>query len=385
MSDETLEHAAKALALEVRGHLALHNDELREMTGHTNVGVLKHWMEAVLEALEAAAPHREYGEGDAETLEHAAKLLALTVRGHLGLHDEELREMTGNSNVAVLRHWMEAVFAALAGEGGTEAQHKIDRLRISLESLREHHDETVRRLRKTEQDRDDAYNLLVKAGWVPHWGLKHAEEVIAERVRLYELVTDFLRDIPGDDGCDDPVGAVEGWVRCGSCWPCRIKILRDEISAQPPASDTEGADTLTAGSDNRDVEQVDCSDTEGSADEQCRVCGCDPDETNPLVPYDFFDGNFDSGFRCLDCDRAAHVADGYDEACDHVKGFDDVSPRAQEIRASIAAEARREVVEEIVEQLGYDDLDSDKVRVEATDDELRALAAPPEEARDDAR
>lgn len=114
---------------------------------------------------------------------------------------------------------------------------------------------------------------------------------------------------------------------------------------QPPEpSDTEGADTLTAGSDNRDVEQVDCP--EGSADDLTAVY------------------------------MTAYYAGKHGENTTY-----------EQMCASIAAEARREMVKEIrkasdklivaidLEQTGRSPLEQMRKTLRFLD----ALAASPEE------
>lgn len=115
----------------------------------------------------------------------------------------------------------------------------------------------------------------------------------------------------------------------------RVVVLLDALralDAQPPASDTESADTLTAGSDNRDVEQVDCP--EGSADDLTAVY------------------------------MTAYYAGKHGENTTY-----------EQMRASIATEARQEMVERIKE-LGYHGRGTE---VAIDGDTLDALAASPEE------
>lgn len=326
---------------------------------------------------EAAAPHREDGEGDAHKtpewwpseqakqakLEGACRFaIAL---GYATGHADTFDDLVAHVREQRDEYWPAA------------SRRKLEAKAVAAEALQEHHDETVRQLRKTENERDDAYNLLVRAGWVPHWGLKHAEEVI------------------------------------------------EKLISQPPASDTESADTLTAGSDNRDVEQVDC--TEGSADEwntpriveekpglnachfQGRVmtpeeaiailvrqrASIAAEERKPLV-----DAAEDALTVCASC---AHER-WYQRLWEAVRGEPWTGGPASEdspIGLTLAefdqciadadAEARRGVVE-MIQKHFYEIADmqpDERPRVlhvlNALVHDISALAAPPEEARDDAR
>lgn len=222
----------------------------------------------------AAAPPREDGEGDAHKTpewwpSEQAKQAELegACRFAIALGYATGHADTFDDLVAHVREQRDEYWPA-------GARRKLEAKAVAAEALQEHHDETVRQLRKTENERDDAYNLLVKAGWVPHWGLKHAEEVIEKLISqppdsapkrinptdpyglpLGDPASDTDLTPDESDMLDKAKHAAGLRVAHGLLGDAGYSLRGDEDYDELLAV-LKGADTLTGSSDNRDVQQV---------------------------------------------------------------------------------------------------------------------------------